>query len=156
LAGGRAIALQARQAVQKGIRTQLANIQPLEKITAREVASAAQRGDLVSQQILTQAGSHIGIALAGLVNMFNPGMVIIGGGVAQTGDILLEPMRQTVQRRSLPAATRVVRITTAMLGRRSSSMGAVIQAMTMALHQVADRKEVLTTQTTHIAKQVST
>ena len=156
LAGGRAIALQARQAVQKGIRTQLTNIQPLEKITARDVASAAQRGDLVSQQILTQAGSHIGIALAGLVNMFNPGMVIIGGGVAQTGDILLEPMRQTVQRRSLPAATRVVRITTAMLGRRSSSMGAVIQAMTMALHQVADRKEVLTTQTAHIARQVST
>jgi glucokinase-like ROK family protein len=147
LAGGRAIALQAQQAVQKGLRTQLTNIQPVEKITARDVSSAAQKGDLVSQQILTQAGSYIGIALAGLVNMFNPGMVIIGGGVAQTGDILLEPMRQTVQRRSLPAATRVLRITTAMLGRQSSSMGAVIQALTMALHQVADRKEVLTTQT---------
>lgn len=156
LAGGRAIALQARQAIQKGLRTQLTNIQPVEKITARDVASAAQRGDLVSQQILTQAGSHIGIALAGLVNMFNPGMVIIGGGVAQTGDILLEPMRQTVQRRSLPAATRVVRITTAMLGRRSSSMGAVIQALTMALHQVADRKEVLTNQTARLASLVAT
>jgi predicted NBD/HSP70 family sugar kinase len=69
-------------------------------------------------------------------------MVIIGGGVAQTGDILLEPMRQAVQRRSLPAATHIVRITTSMLGRRSSSMGAVIQALTIALHHVADRKEV--------------
>ena len=144
MAGGHAIAQQAQQAVKNGLRTQLANIQPVEKITAREVASAARRGDLVAQQILALAGSHIGIALAGLVNMFNPGMVIIGGGVAQTGDILLEPMRQTVQRRSLPAATRVVRITTAMLGRRSSSMGAVVQALTMALHQVADRKEVIT------------
>jgi predicted NBD/HSP70 family sugar kinase len=124
-------------------------------ITAREVASAAEHGDLVSQQILAQAGSYIGIALAGLVNMFNPGMVIIGGGVAQTGDILLEPMRQTVQRRSLPAATRVVRITTAMLGRRSSSMGAVVQALTMALHQVADRKEVTTIQTTRLASLVT-
>jgi Transcriptional regulator/sugar kinase len=156
LAGGRAIAQQAQQAVQKGLRTQLANIQPVERITAREVASAAEHGDLVSQQILAQAGAYIGIALAGLINMFNPGMVIIGGGVAQTGDILLEPMRQTVQRRSLPAATRVVRITTAMLGRRSSSMGAVVQALTMALHQVADRKEVTTIQTTRLASPVTT
>jgi predicted NBD/HSP70 family sugar kinase len=149
IAGGRAIAQQAQQAVQKGQRTQLATIQPVESITVREVAAAARRGDLIAQQILASAGSHIGIAIAGLVNIFNPGMVIIGGGVAQTGDILLEPMRQAVQRRSLPAATRVVRITTAMLGRRSSSMGAVIQALTIALHQAADRKEVRLSRTTH-------
>lgn len=142
IAGGRAIAAQAQEAVHQGRRTQLSTIQPVDEITAREVAAAARKGDLIAQQILAQAGSHIGIAIAGLVNLFNPGMVIIGGGVAQTGDILLEPMRQTVQRRSLPASTRAVRITTSMLGRRSSSMGAVIQASTIALHHVADRKEV--------------
>jgi len=142
LASGWAITRQAREAVQKGQRTELASIRPVEGITVREVAAAARKGDLLSQQILGQAGIHIGIALAGLVNLFNPGMVIIGGGMAQAGDILLEPIRQTVQRRSLPAATRVVRITTAMLGRRSSSLGAVIQALTITLHQVADRKEV--------------
>jgi len=147
IAGGRAIAQQAQQAVDKGARTQLSSIQPTSQISARDVAAAARRGDLVSQQILARAGAHIGIAIAGLVNMFNPGMIIIGGRVAQTGDILLEPMRQAVQRRSLPAATRVVRITTAMLGRRSSSMGAVIQALTVALHHVADRKEVRHTRT---------
>jgi glucokinase-like ROK family protein len=148
IAGGRAIAQQAQQAIQNGQRTQLSSFQPIESITAKDVAAAARRGDLLSQQILARAGLQIGIAIAGLVNLFNPGMVIIGGGVAQTGDILLEPMRQTVHRRSLPAATRVVRITTAMLGRRSSSMGAVIQALTIALHQVADRKEVMVSQTT--------
>jgi glucokinase-like ROK family protein len=142
VAGGRAIALQAQEAVLKKQRTQLTSIQPVEKISAREVAAAARRGDLVSQQILARAGTQMGIAIAGLVNLFNPGLVIIGGGVAQTGDILLEPMRQAVQRRSLPAATRVVHITTAMLGRRSSSIGAVTQALTIALHQVAERKEV--------------
>ncbi len=149
VAGGRAIALQAQQAVQSGQRTQLSAIRPLENITAKDVASAARRGDLLAQQILGRAGRHIGSAIAGLVNMFNPGMIIIGGGVAQTGDILLEPMRQTVQRRSLPAATRIVRITTAMLGRRSSSMGAIIQALTLALHQVADQKEVVPDSTAH-------
>lgn len=142
IAGGRAIAEQARQAVRNGRRTQLAACQPPESITALDVAAAARRGDLIAQQILRQAGTHIGIAIAGLVNLFNPGMVIIGGGVAQTGDILLEPMRQAVQRRSLPASARVVRITTSMLGRRSTGMGAVIQASTIALHLAAERKEV--------------
>jgi len=145
IAGGRAIAQQAQEAINKGQRTQLSSFQITGTITARDVAAAARKGDLVAQQILGRAGSYIGIALAGLVNLFNPGMVIIGGGVAQTGDILLEPIRQAVQRRSLPAATRVVRITTAMLGRRSSSMGAVIQALTLALHQDTDRKEVVVT-----------
>jgi glucokinase-like ROK family protein len=142
IAGGRAIAQQAREAAQNDKRTQLANIKPIESITARNVASAARLGDLLSQQILSRAGTYVGIAIAGVVNMFNPGVVIIGGGVAQSGDILLEPIRLAVQRRSLPAATRAVRITTAMLGRRSSSMGAIIQAITIASHQVADRKEV--------------
>jgi len=155
IAGGRAIALQAQEAVRNKQRTQLASIQPVESITARDVAAAARRGDLLAQQILARAGTHIGIAIAGMVNLFNPALVIIGGGVAQTGDILLEPIRQAVQRRSLPAATRVVRITTAMLGRRSSSMGAVIQALTIALHQIADRKEVRLPQATR-AKSLET
>jgi len=145
LAGGRAIAIQAREAVRRGQRTLLSNTPSIESLTTREVAAAARNGDLLAQQILGRAGMFIGIALAGLVNLFNPGMVIIGGGVAQTGDILLEPIRQAVQRRSLPAATRAVRITTAMLGRRSSSLGAVTQALTLALHQDADRKEVMFT-----------
>jgi glucokinase-like ROK family protein len=143
IAGGTAIALQAQDTVRKGQRTQLSSIKPVEAITARDVASAARLGDLAAQQILTRAGTYVGIAIAGMVNMFNPGMVIIGGGVAQSGDILLEPIRLAVQKRSLPAATRAVRITTAMLGRRSSSMGAIIQAITIASRQVAERKEVV-------------
>jgi glucokinase-like ROK family protein len=141
--GGRAIAQQALDAIKSGKRTNLANFQSDGTITAQQVAAAARQGDLVAQQILSQAGAKIGIAIAGLVNIFNPGMVIIGGGVSQNGDIILEPIRQVVNRRSLPAATRVVHITTAMLGRRSSSIGAVIQAITIALHQIVDRKEVV-------------
>lgn len=156
IAGGSAIARQAWQAVQQGQRTELQKFSHAEDISARDVAAAARRGDLLAQKIISRAGMHIGIAIAGFVNMFNPGMVIIGGGVAQTGDLLLEPMRQTVQRRSLPAAARVVRITTAVLGRRSSSMGAVIQALTIALHQDADRKEVVNTGMARVASLVKT
>ena len=155
IAGGRAIAQQAQEAARNNKRTQLANIKPIESITARDVASAARLGDLVSQQILSRAGTYLGIAIAGVVNMFNPGMVIIGGGVAQSGDILLEPIRLAVQRRSLPAATRAVRITTAMLGRRSSSMGAIIQAITIASHQAIDRKEVVSNHVARFASHVA-
>jgi glucokinase-like ROK family protein len=137
LTGGNAIARIAQEAVRKNARTRLTEIQPVEKITAVDVANAARSGDLVAQQILVTAGDHLGIAIAGLVNLFNPNVIIVGGGVAQIGDLFLEPVRKAVQKRSLPAAAQAVRITTALLGRRSSGMGAVVQALSSALHKIA-------------------
>jgi len=142
LAGGQAIARQAREAVAKNQRTLLSSMGNGNSLSAREVAAAARKGDLVSQRIVAQAGSHLGVAIAGLVNLFNPSLIVVGGGVAEIGDLFLQPVRDTVQRRSLPVAARNVKITTAVLGRRSSSLGAVVQALSIALHQVADRKEV--------------
>ena len=139
LAGGRAIAQQARRAVLSRQRTQLALVEPLDKITAKDVALAAGRGDLIAQLILSEAGEYLGTAIAGLINLLNPGIVVIGGGVAQAGDLLLEPIRQAVQSRSLKAAVQVVRITSAVLGRRSTSMGAVVQALSIYLHQLAEK-----------------
>jgi glucokinase-like ROK family protein len=141
IAGGKAIARQAQEALRGGQRTQLSLISPIENISAKDVAAAARRGDLLSQQILAQAGGHLGVAIAGLVNLFNPGMVIVGGGVAQIGDLFLEPVRKAVQKRSLPAAAQAVRITTALLGRRSAAMGAVVQAVSISLHQIAEGKQ---------------
>jgi glucokinase-like ROK family protein len=138
LAGGKAIGRQAREAVSAGPHTLLAGMGPPESLTAHEVATAARRGDLVAQQIVTRAGNYLGVAIAGLVNLFNPSMVVVGGGVAQIGDLFLQPIRDAVHRRSLPAAARSVRITTAVLGRQSSSMGAVVEALNIALHQIAE------------------
>ncbi|HEX9029593.1 MAG TPA: ROK family protein, partial [Anaerolineales bacterium] len=138
LAGGRAIAQQAYRAVQSGQRTVLASISPLDKITARDVTLAARRGDLVAQKIVTMAGGYLGTAIAGLINLLNPGMVVVGGGVAQAGDLLLEPIRKTIQERSLKAAVQSVRVNSAVLGRRSSSMGAVVQALTIVLHELSE------------------
>jgi glucokinase-like ROK family protein len=137
MAGGYAIARKAREAVETGKRTQLSAIEP-GKILAVNVAAAAQRGDLVAQQIITEAGTHLGIAVASLVNLINPSMVIIGGGVSQLGDLLLDPIRKTVMERSLNSAAKVVRITSAVLGRRASSMGAVVQAINLSLDRLVD------------------
>jgi glucokinase-like ROK family protein len=140
LAGGKAIANQAREAIKKGQRTLLSSMGPIESLTARDVTAAARKGDLVSQKIIASAGHYLGIAIAGLVNLFNPQTVIVGGGVAQVGDLLLQPIRDTVSQRSLKASARTVKINTAVLRRRSSGMGAIVQALSIALHQVANER----------------
>ncbi len=135
MAGGQAIARKARQAVASGKRTELASI-AADKLLAGTVALAAGRGDLVAQQIITEAGQYLGLAIASLVNLFNPDMVVIGGGVAQLGDQLLDPIRNIVKERSLKSAFKAVHIRSAMLGRRASSMGAVVQAVNLSLDQL--------------------
>lgn len=138
LAGGAAIARKAQEAVWAGKRTQLSSIKPPEGITAREVGEAARLGDLVAQKVVAEAGAYLGIAIAGVVNLSNPSMVVVGGGVAQMGDLLLEPIRHVVNERCLRPAAQTVRITSAVLGRRSSSMGAVVQAVETALYSLTE------------------
>jgi glucokinase-like ROK family protein len=137
MASGRAIARNAGESIKRGQRTLLSILDPT-KIMAINVAQAAQRGDLVAQQIIAEAGSYLGIAIASLVNLFNHGMVIIGGSVSQIGDLLLEPIRKTVMDRSLASAAKEVRITTAVLGRHATSMGAVVQAINLSLDRLVD------------------
>lgn len=140
LAGGKAIAYQALEAVRHGLPTQLAGYNLPEQITAATVAAEARRGDLIAQKIIAEAGAHLGIAIAGVVNLINPDMIVVGGGIAQIGDLFLEPVRKSVQDRSLSASARNIRITTAMLGRRSIGIGAVVQGLSLALHRIADEK----------------
>lgn len=138
-AGGHAIAKQGQQLARSGKRTLLADL-PVEKITALEVSEAARRGDIHAQAILTRAGTYIGIAIAGLINLFNPSVVIIGGGVSQVGDILTAPIRQAVRERAIRASEQSVRITTGMLGRRSVLIGATVQAVNVAIHAAAENR----------------
>lgn len=135
LAGGAAIARRAQEAVHSGRRTLMAMYEPIDKISAANVAEAAQRGDLAAQEIMKEAGTYLGIAIASLMNILNPGVVIVGGGISQTGDLLLQPIRQVVQQRSLRSTAQSVRITSAVLGRRSTSIGAVVQALNIFLDQ---------------------
>lgn len=138
-AGGHAIAKQGQALVKSGKRTILSEL-PVEKITAHEVAEAARRGDIHAQEILRRAGTFIGIAIAGLINLFNPSIVIIGGGVAQAGDLLTASIRQAVRERAMRASEQSVRITTGMLGRRSLLIGATVQAINVAIHSAAEQK----------------
>ena len=138
-AGGHAIASQARKLVASGKRTLLSE-KDINTLNAQDVAEAARRGDLPAQEIVKRSGTYIGIAIAGLINLFNPSTVIIGGGVSQVGDLLTTPIRQAVRERSLRASEHGVKITTAMLGRRSSLIGALVQAINVALYETIEHR----------------
>jgi len=139
IAGGMAICRKAREKVIQGHRTELVGKVSQGKLGIQDILSSARRGDLFSQQLISEAGVHLGTALAGLVNLFNPSMIIVGGGMAQMGDLLLEPIRKAIQQRSLLVASQAVRVNAALLGRRSSAMGGVVQANSRVLHQFADK-----------------
>jgi len=152
-AGGHAIELQAQELVESGKRTLLGSNS--KAVTVREVAEAARRGDLAAQEILHRSGTFIGIAVAGLINLVNPSVVIIGGGVAEVGDLLTAPIRKVVRERSLRAAEHAVKITTAMLGRRSTLIGAMVQATNLAIHNTIERKPARTKSAHAKPKQLS-
>ena len=135
IAGGNAVAINAIERIKNGGRSSLTSIRPVESITSGNVIDEAFKGDLLSQQILADAGRHLGTAIAGLVNLFNPNIVIIGGNMARIGDLLLEPIRKTVQERSLRAASSNLRVSTALLGKHSSGMGAIVEALNLVIHR---------------------
>ena len=93
-------------------------------VSAKDVADAARRGEPGSVELLQRSGRLVGSMLAGLVNFFNPSLIVIGGGVADSGDVLLAAIRETVYRRSLPLATRELAIQRSRLGTLAGITGA--------------------------------
>ena len=104
-------------------------------MTAEDVARAASAGDPVAVALLGSAGRRIGSVLASVVNFFNPSLVVIGGGVANSPDQLLAAIRETVYRRSLPLATRDLLIQRSSLG----GLAGVIGASSMVVDQLFSR-----------------
>lgn len=90
-----------------------------------DVADAATAGDPVVIAMIREGGRHIGEVLAKLVSFFNPGMIVIGGGLSNLGDTLLAELRGTVYRRSLPLATRNLPVVMSELGDSAGVLGAV-------------------------------
>jgi glucokinase-like ROK family protein len=68
-----------------------------ENLTAKMVVEAARQKDEIAQSVFQQSIYTLGLAIAGLINIFNPQAVFIGGGVAQNGDIFWEPLKKTIQ-----------------------------------------------------------
>jgi glucokinase len=131
LASGAAIAQQARQVVEAGARTRIADLASgnLGRITARLVHEAAQQGDVVAIDLFRKAGMYRGIGVVNLLYLFNPAVVIVGGGVAKAGDLLFVPLRATVRQRIHGIYWQDCPIVQAALGKDVCLTGAAILAM---------------------------
>lgn len=98
-------------------------------ITARDVALAARKGDIVADHILRSTGRRLGAVLAILVDILNPQRIIIGGLAMRLGDALLEPAREVLMREALPYSTAVCEVMPAELGERIGDVAALCVAM---------------------------
>ncbi len=88
-----------------GVQAVLAALRPSHgALTLRDVISRALGGDLGCRRVLEDSGRHVGVALAGVVNLLNPEMVVVGGQVARVGELVLRPMREAVERCAIPSA----------------------------------------------------
>lgn len=127
VADGPAIARSAVEAVKSGEGSVLSSLSP-EDLTAKDVAEAAADGDAVATQVLEGAGRALGLAGSWLINLFNPDVLLVGGGVAEAGDPLMEPLREAAQEHTLPQSLERVEIRPWTLGRDAGVSGAVIVA----------------------------
>lgn len=96
----------------------------LETLTPKMVFEAARAGDRAARRVFERAGHALGLGLVSLADIVAPDRIIVGGGIAQAGDLLLEPARKVVRERAFPPRIRSVDIVQAALGDMSAVFGA--------------------------------
>ncbi|MFC2020571.1 ROK family protein [Chloroflexota bacterium] len=131
LASGTAVAREAINRISQGEKSSIAEMVKgkIEAITAETVYLAAKDGDSLALEAIAKAAYYLGLGVVNLVNIFNPEMVIMGGGMANMGDLLLEPVRGMVKERAFPLLAQSVRIVTARLGNDAGVFGAAAFAL---------------------------
>jgi glucokinase len=116
----------ARQAPSSALGRRLADGR---EITGGIVTELAHDGDEAARSVLAEIGRRLGYGLAGVVNVFNPEVIVIGGGAIAAGELLLSPARAVVLERALPPARETVRIVPAHFGDEAGMLGAALLAL---------------------------
>jgi glucokinase len=93
------------------------------------VTELAHAGDELARRVLAVIGERLGFGLVGLVNTFNPEVIVIGGGAARGGDLLLDPARAVIDAHALPPAAEAVRVVPAHYGDEAGMIGAAVMAL---------------------------
>jgi predicted NBD/HSP70 family sugar kinase len=93
--------------------------------TLRDLVQSAIDGDFSSRRVIGDAGRAVGAVAAMLCNVLNPRQIVLGGELARAGELLLDPIRQVLRRRTLPAAAELVEVRSGELGERAVVLGAV-------------------------------
>lgn len=130
LAGGAALARDGLEAAREGRSPFLAHVlAEAGTIVAADLSNGAAHGDPVCVNLLARSARLVGEMLAGLVNFYNPELIVIGGGVADSGEKYLSGLRQVIYSRSLPLATRDLQITRSLASDRAGLRGAAFMVV---------------------------
>jgi glucokinase len=131
LASGTALAREAKRRIKEGVRTSILKYAEgdVEKVTAQVIHSAAEEGDSLAKELIAWSGYYVGVGLANLINIFNPELIVIGGGLSNIGDMLLEPAFKTAEERAYKEAFQAVRFASPELGGNSGVLGAAAFAL---------------------------
>ena len=105
-------------------------------VTGVEAVDAAQAGDAVAARLLELWGERVGLGIANAINTFDPEEVVIGGGAARAGDLLLEPAKRTAAAYILPGLGKQTTIRVARHGVRAGVLGAAL----LAAHELTDSR----------------
>jgi glucokinase len=126
LAAGPAISAYVQDQIAHGVET---SMRAYPELSARSVDEAARAGDALAIQAIARSGRYLGMALADFLAIFNPSIVIFGGGVSLSGDLLLGPLKEALRARVLdPVYLQDLAITTAALGDDAGLLGALAYA----------------------------
>ena len=128
LASGTAISRRARELASEMPGSALGRLAVERKILGEDVTKLAREGDELALSVLEEAGRWFGIGLAGFVNIFNPEVIAVSGGVMAAGELILESAREEVRLRARPPSRDLVEIMEATLGPESGVLGAAALA----------------------------
>ena len=128
LASGTAIAREGRKAAEEQPDSALGKALAEGPIVGKTVTELAINGDPLAREVVADAGRHLGVALASLANIFDPDVIVIGGGVSVVGDLMLDPAREELSARALPPMNRTP-VQLAELGPEAGMIGAAAMAL---------------------------
>lgn len=120
-----AIIERAARKIQEGYETSLGERVDYNRfaLTPAIIAEEAQKGDAVALEVFEETGYYLGLCVTNLIDLLNPEMVVIGGGIAQAGDIILDPIRRTVTATAIRSLAKSCRIVPAELGDNAGIFG---------------------------------
>lgn len=128
LASGTAIGRRAREVANERPNSALGRLAIERQVLGEDVTGLAREGDEAALYVMEETGRWLGIGLAGFVNVFNPEVIAVGGGVSRAGELILEPARREVHLRARSPSRDLVEIKEATLGPASGVLGAAALA----------------------------
>lgn len=127
--GAPALVARARALLKEHPDSVLAGTEP----TIDSIEDAALGGDALALALVHEVAENLGIGVAGLLNLMNPAMVILGGGLSRLGEVLLDPLRETIRKRTLISSLVACEVRTSELGTRATAVGAATMVLEAAL-----------------------